>query len=341
LTGIAVDAKNAAMITARSRLARGALSLALVAACGTSGGTPDEDLPGLVHAPVEAAPKIDVAQAGKDAAVLASALGMPERYVAKAIGAHTLTAKSSVTITEAGAQVEQLTDEVTLEYDATGAFHATENNSADYGREVIFVGGKLYLRPRYARWHGRPPEDDGELTRLKDDLGSTLAAHVDLIASAMSVADRGAVDQAGRPGHRIAIDRAQTPAAPPAQALRQRAWRTGATVNALSGDVILDEKTGVPLHAHLEAQVEFARDGHRFTMAIVVDHELSAIGAPHPISAPPEAEVVATPERLHEVDERDTLLDGMAPPARKKAPVPTPATDPAPTPPVAPVKAAP
>ncbi len=324
----------------RSREPRWALALLAVAACGTSGGTPDEELPGLVHAPADTAPSIDVARAGKDAAVLTAALTMAERHVVKALGGHTLTAKSSVTIREGATQVEQLASEVTLEVDASGAFHATENNSADYGREVIFTGGTLYLRPRYARWHGRAPEDDAELVKLKDDLGSTLAAHVDLVASAISVADRGAVEQAGRPAHRIAIDRMQAPAAPPAQTLKQRAWRTGSTVNALAGDIVLDAKTGVPLHAHLEASVEFARDGHRYTMAIVVDHDITAIGAPHPIGAPPAAEVVATPERLHEVDERDTLLDGMAPPARKKTTAPA-AADPAPTPPVGATKGAP
>ncbi|MCE9580377.1 MAG: hypothetical protein K8W52_45080 [Deltaproteobacteria bacterium] len=327
----------------RSREPRGGSRWAAAAlfaiGCGTSGGTPDEELPGLVHAPVDVAPTIDVARAGKDAAVLTSALTMPERYVTKALGAHTLTAKSSVTISDGATQVEQLTDEVTLEVDASGAFHATENNNADYGREVIYTGGKLFLRPRYARWHGRAPEDDAELTKLKDDLGSTLAAHVELVSSAISVADRGAVEQAGRPGHRVAIDRMQAPAPAPAQTLKQRAWRTDSTVNALAGDVILDEKTGVPLHAHLEATVEFARDGHRYTMAIVVDHDVTAIGAPHPVSPPPADQVVATPERLHEVDERDTLLDGMAPPARKKAAAPAP-VDPAPAPPTG-TKAAP
>ena len=37
------------------------------------------------------------------------------------------------------------------------------------------------------------------------------------------------------------------------------------------------------------------------------------------ITAPAEAEVVATPERKREVDERDYLLQGIAPPIRKNA----------------------
>jgi len=297
------------------------------AGCGRSGGTPDEDLPGVVHARAEAAPAIDVAKAAADPAVLAAAIDLPEHAVDAALGAHVLTTKSVVEIGEAGAPVESLTTTVSLAYDASGAYHATLDNDADYGREVVFAGGTLYLRPRYARWHRRPPETDDEAVRLRDQLASELAAHYDLIAPAVAVSDGGDVTQAGRPARKIALARAAAPAKRPPAKLTQRAWRDTFEVDQVAGEVVLDAKAGVPLHAHLEAAAHFSRDGHAFTMKLTVDHDVSAIGAAPAIAAPPPDEVVATPERLHEVDDRDFLLRGLAPPVhRGAAPAAAPST---------------
>jgi hypothetical protein len=318
LTVAADDAINAPMLTGRPSVARAALALGLgtIAACGASGGTPDEELPGLVHAAKEAAPAIDVARAAKDPAMLAAAIAMPEHRVTAALGPHTLTTAARVEVSDGGAVIDALTDNLTFDDGGEDLFHATENNSADYGREVIASGGQVFLRPRYARWHARTPED-GELAKLRDELGSTLAAHYDLLAPAVAVVDRGSAEAAGRPARRIALEKAAIVRSEP-QALAQRKWREGAEVQALGGEVLLDEKTGAPLHAHLEGELAFTRDGHRYTMKLTVDHDVSAIGGKPQIAVPAAEDTVATPERLKEVDERDFLLDGMAPPAKKQ-----------------------
>jgi hypothetical protein len=294
-----------------------ALAAAAVAGCGRSGGTPDEDLPGVVHARTEAAPAIDAARAARDPAVLTAAIDLPEHRADVALGAHVLTEKSVVEIREAGAVVDDLTTTLTLAYDASGAYHATLDNSADYGREVVFSGDTLYLRPRYARWHRRAPETEGEPTALRDQLASELAAHFDLIAPAVAVADQGEVTQAGRPARKIALDKAAAPRKAPAQHLTQRAWRDTVEVDQVAGEVVLDARSGIPLRAHLEATARFSRDGHAFTMKLTVDHDVRAIGAAPEIATPPPDEVVATPERLHEVDDRDLLLRGLAPPIHR------------------------
>jgi len=115
-------------------------------------------------------------------------------------------------------------------------------------------------------------------------------------------------------------------------------------VEELAGEVVLDVEKGVPLSVKLVGAVGFARDGRRFRMRVSITAAIGPIGAT-PISAPPDGEVVATPERLREVDDRDYLLQGIAPPIRKNsdgtAVSPTPA--PAPSPPKAtpPAKGAP
>jgi hypothetical protein len=318
LTVAADDAINAWMATGPWSVACAACAAvaAAGAGCGASGGTPDDELAGLVHAAKDQPPAVDVAQAASDPDVLGAAIAMPEHDVTTAIGPHALASKSAVEVSEGGAAVESLTDEVALD-DRGADFHGTENNSADYGREVIATGGQIFLRPRYARWHARKPQD-GELARVRDDLGGALAADFELLAPSIAVTDRGAAQAAGRAARRIAISKAAV-ARPHAQTLTQRKWREGADVLSVSGEILLDAKTGAPLHAHLEGELAFARDGHRFTMKLSIDHDVSAIGATA-IAPPPPDETVATPERLREVDERDLLLQNLAPPTKKQQP---------------------
>lgn len=317
MTVAADDAINAWMATGPRSVACAVFAAAAAAGCGASGGTPDEELAGLVHAAKDAPPAIDVDRAASDPVALGAAIAMPEHSVTDALGAHTLASKSVVEVSDGGVVVESLTDDVALD-DRGADFHGTENNSADYGREAIAVGGQIYLRPRYARWHARKPED-GELAKLRDDLGAALAADFDLLSPSIAVADRGAAQAAGRAARRIVVSKAAT-ARPVAQTLTQRKWRDQAEVLAVSGEVLLDAKTGAPLHAHLEGELAFSRDGHRYTMKVSIDHDVSAIGAVAAIAPPPADDTVATPERLHEVDERDLLLKSMAPPARKQQP---------------------
>ncbi|HET9987817.1 MAG TPA: hypothetical protein VFQ65_04840, partial [Kofleriaceae bacterium] len=108
-----------------------------------------------------------------------------------------------------------------------------------------------------------------------------------------------------------------SPKKPPAEPLVQRKWREGRTIEALTGEIVLDADTGVPLGVKLSGTIGFSRDGRRFSMQVAVQSDVDAIGKAAQIAAPPSEEVVATPERLREVDDRDFLLQGIAPPLRK------------------------
>lgn len=216
--------------------------------------------------------------------------------------------------------VEDLTVETTIELGEGGAFHALSKNSRDYGREVYFTDGHLYLAPRYSKFHRREPEAPDEPAALRDDMFGELGAHLDLVARAIAVEDRGALDHGGRSGRKIAVTRAAKarPARPgKGPSLPQHAWRDQAVVDTVTGEIVLDSATGVPLHATLRGTVTFQRDERTFTMTFAVDHAITAIGQPVTITAPGEDLWVATPLRSREVDERDDLLQGIAPPARR------------------------
>jgi len=286
----------------------------VVASCGRSRGVPDQDLNGLVQAQAQGPKRVDVDRAAKSVDELAAALALPHHVIAAALGAHTLTIAMATHVTEGGKPVTDLDDKTTIEL-GDRSFHAVYTNSADYGREVVWTGGKLYLRPRYQRWHERGPETPNEPQQIEDSFAEPVAATWDLLAPGVEITDRGTVQIAGRTGRKIELKPAGSPKQPAAEPLAQRKWREGRVIEALTGEVVLDADKGVPLSVKLAGTVAFSRDGRRFSMQVSVQSDVAMTVAQ--IAAPATEEVVATPERLREVDERDFLLQGIAPPLRK------------------------
>jgi hypothetical protein len=291
-------------------------SLALVG-CGSSGGVPDEDLGQLVIAPKQKADPINVAKAAKDPAELSRALARPYRESIAALGPHTLSLNTATQVDEAGERVSDLSDHTTLELGAKDAFHGTYTNSSDYGREVIYVDGKLYLRPRYQRWHGRAPESPDEPLAIRDSFADAIAATWDLLSPAAELTDAGATQVAGRDGRKIVIKLSPSPRAPAAEPRTPRTWRESRNGEAVRGELVLDAATSALLSAKLTGTISFMRDGRRFKMTVSADASVTAIGVAVQLAAPPDDQVVATPERLREVDDRDFLLQGIAPPSRR------------------------
>ncbi len=297
--------------------------VAALAACGRSQGVPDRDLGGLVIAPKAKSDPIDLKRAVKDPAELGRALMLPEHEVAAALGPHTVSISTATTVDEGGKRVQELTDHATIELGDKGAWHALYTNSADYGRETTFIpgsgGDKLYLRPRYQRWHERAPETPDEPQQLRDGYYEAVAATWDLVAPAAELTDLGPASVGGRAGEKIALKLSPSPKKPPAEPLAQRKWREKRSIDALTGEVILDADKGVPLAVRMTASIGFSRDGRRFSMNLSLDTGVSGVGQVAQIAAPGADDVVATPERLREVDDRDFLLQGIAPPLRKNA----------------------
>lgn len=296
---------------------RALLFATLALGCGRSDGIPDEQLGGLVIAPRPKAEPIDVPRAAADPRELSRALELPFRDVAAALGPHTYSISTSTIVEEAGKPVSELSDQTKIELSDKAPFQAIYTSSADYGREALFVDGKLYLRPRYQRWHGRAPDHPDEPLAIRDSFFTPIAATWELVAPAAELTDQGATQVSGRAGRKIAVKRAPEVGAMPAETLSQRKWRERRTIDALEGEVVLDAERGVPLAVKLQGTVGFTRDGRKFAMKVTLDASASAIGHPVAIAAPPAEEVVATPERLREVDDRDFLLQGIAPPLRR------------------------
>jgi hypothetical protein len=224
--------------------------------------------------------------------------------------------KSTTLVHEGANQVNALTVDTTIELGDKATWHAVANNSEDYGREAIWTGDALYLRQRYARWHKRAPNDELEPVALRDDYAAELAAVWDLLSPGIELSDRGARTVAGRGGRVIEVKLSPSPKKPAAEPLTQRKWRETRVVEAASGEVVLDTDTGAPLAIKLAGKLAFVRDGRRFTMTIDATSAVRDIGQVVAIALPPAEEVVATPERFKEVDDRDALLKNLAPPIK-------------------------
>ena len=287
------------------------------AACGRSQGAGDPQLPGLVVEARPAEPPLELTRCAREPGELGRVLLRPYRVALAALGPHRATVSTQTTVEDRGTPVSELSDRTVLDNGEDGAYHAVYTNSADYGRETIYVGGRLYLRPRYQRWHGRRPETPEEPAALRDAYLDAIAATWDLLAPGVELTDRGPIDLGGRNGRKIELRRAAEPATPAAEPLAQRAWREHRTVQAVTGEIVLDADKLVPLLVRLSGEVGFAREGKPFVMKISLDAALAGVGSPALVTPPAEADVVATPERPREVDDRDYLLGGIAPPLRR------------------------
>ncbi len=299
-----------------SRVAIACLAVGL--GCGRAQGVDDKDLGNLVVAPAVSTEAIVVTRAATEPAELSRAMMQPYGAVSAALGAHR-TEMTVVTRVEEAAQVTtDMTETTVLELGDKDAYHGTYGNTADYGREVIFDGASLFLRPRYQRWHQRAPESPTEAVEQRDKFYAPIAATWELIAPAVDVADKGATTFAGRNARKIELRQAAKAAPNPPEKLVQRKWREARVIHDVSGEVILDAERAIPLSVKLVGTIELMRDRRNFKMTVTLTSTVTKIGAAA-ITPPETAEVVATPERLREVDERDKLLEGIAPPSRKQS----------------------
>lgn len=297
---------------------RAVLAACLALGCGRSQGVADRDLGGLVIAEKRTPPPIALDRVGSEPDELGRAMMLPYHELVAALGDHSVAIAMVTRVTEHGKPVSVLDEKTALERGDQGTFHAVYTNSEDYGREASYVAGVLYLRPRYQRWHARAPAPPDEPIALADQFYEPISATWDVFAPGVAVADKGAVQSAGRTGRAVAITLASAPRRNAPEPLAQRKWREHRTVKAIAGDIVLDAQHGTPLAVNLTGTVEFQRDNRTFAMEISLHSSIASIGQPVPITAPPASDVVATPERLREVDDRDFLLHGIAPPLRRQ-----------------------
>jgi len=295
------------------------IAVAAAFGCGSGSAPADEDLGGLVKRRRVAVEPVDVAAAATDPGQLRRALMQPHSRIAQGLGTHSFRGTSKVVIAANVETVRALDDETAIDYSASGEFRATLDNSLEYGRHALFVDGTLYLRPRFGKYHKRAPTHVGEPAGICDDIYATLGDYFDLVSTAATGVDKGTASIGGRSAHKIELAMADSPR-PRSEPLSQKQWRENLEVLSVGGEVVLDDATGAILEGSLHGEVAFTRDGTNYTMTVAVTHTLD-VGAAVQLAAPPDEQTVATRMRPHELEERDALFKGIAPP-KSKTPVP-------------------
>jgi hypothetical protein len=291
----------------------------------------------LLTADEPAVVQIDVDRAAKDPSEALRAATTPHHE--GKLGAHRFAGTTKLRVNANGAEVESLDEATSIEADAKGAYHATYTNSRDYGREAFFTPSPatMWLRPRYGKFHRRPPVGPDEPPRVADEIYGSFGAQLELCANALSVTDGGPTTIAGRAARKITLTLGkETPRAP--EKLPQRAWRDTIHVSAIDGEIDLDNETGALLGGRLAATLGYTRGGQAYEMKLEATHAVSDIGTAIAITPPGDDQSVDTPGRSHDFDDREELLDGLAPPAHR-APAPHDARDEAQPAPPAPAPA--
>ncbi len=295
------------------------IAVAATLACGSGSGPSDEDLGGLVKRRKVAVVPVDVAAAATDPAELRRALMQPHSRIAGGLGAHSFRGTSKLRVTAGDEVVRSLDDETAIDYAANGDFRAILDNSREYGRHALFVDGTLYLRPRFGKYHQRPPTSDDEPAGIRDDIYATLGDYFDLVSAAAAPDDLGSVTADGRSGRKIELVMSDSPLQR-TETASQKQWREQAEVLTVKGFVVLDDATGAVLDGALQGEVVFTQEGTTYTLSVEVTHKVTVTSTVE-VAAPPEDKTVATRMRPHDLEQRDQLLEGIAPPLRK-TPVP-------------------
>ena len=255
------------------------------------------------------------------------ALRTSSAEVARRLGAYRLVQESHVTVS-VGERKESFVETWKLEVDAKGNAHTLHDNDRGYGTETYAVGNTFYVRPRYSQMVKRVPEGD-EVERARDEVQGVMGSYLSVLGRFATRDDGGGTTVAGRKAHKVKLGLESSPSR-----LRDtdptHAWRKSIKATALSGELVLDDETGAPLHAVLSAEYTARRaravsadakpveEEVHVTVALKADTE--AVGAVPPVTAPPDA--IAAPLRPRPLLERQQLLDGLVTLPSKAPPKP-------------------
>lgn len=206
---------------------------------------------------VRSAYRLRVEALGSDRKESLRALEMPQKEVHKRLGAFSLRLRSKQRVSLPGQKLRQLDQDVTLSVDAKGQYQLVKNTHPQYGREVRFVSGKLYPRLRYGQFLARAPRSPEEAWEIAERGAGLLGAYARLLGRFTDLQQKGRAERAGRPVLTLELSRRAKPLALAGELPRVQRWRRSLRVEALSGRISLDARSGAPLAAKLEARWNF------------------------------------------------------------------------------------
>jgi len=296
----------------RSRAAL-ALGLATLAAC--SRGAPP---------PAGAGPAGDPAGAGGPVAGLdwdhpAALLAMDAGEAARRLGSLDWAGTASFTVTTRAdgaarvhvAERHRVRQSVSGEFEADAEIDEGRGPGGETGKHVVFVGGLTYARAQFAPWRERPTDHGRDARRFRDESFTMAGDLARLQGPALVLTAAGEAQVLGRTARRYVVTLAsEVPAAPAAvdprvfpaggpdpETRRHLAFLDGRIPVAAGGEVLFDDRTGVPLRARLSGAFSL-KDDPRVRVQVEVAGEVKGLG--------PKVAAVVAP--------RNALKDDRKPP---------------------------
>jgi hypothetical protein len=207
----------------------------------------------------------------------ASALELTPDQVAARIGSFEWTGTVEWTVSREGEDARRVraVERHRVRQAATGEFEVSAEidpglgPGSDTGKEVVYAGGMTYARARYAPFRERPTDRGRDARRFRDESFLAPWTLARLLGPALELRAAGEAQALRRTGRKIGLSlaRGAPPAvapSPPDVALdddtkRRRAFLEGLRPQSLTGELILDAATGVPLRTRIAAT--FAVEG--------------------------------------------------------------------------------
>lgn len=250
-----------------------------------------------------AAEKLDVSRLVRDGEALDRILAISAREAAARVGPH--VQKSTVRFDwEREGKKVGLKEERMVALGQGGDFHVRIENDERQGMEWVKVNGVSYARSRYAPFRERR-RDRGSSEHVVASAYATLDTFRDMVQGAIQLTDTGAVTLGGRSARKYTVslgkpqargvgENLPAPVFPkdgpdPDTALRLEALEKGRP-EAISGTLVVDEATAVPLQADLSATVSVPGEQGTARLRLTVKLGVEGIGAPAAIQIPEHIE---------------------------------------------------
>lgn len=279
-------------------------------------------------------------RAGMDAAVERRILRMDRLEAARRLGAHKAVTTVKFAWIREGRTVA-LAEKHELAVDAEGQFRAVSTNDQDAGLEVVYAGGRAYVKSRYGPFRLRRM-DGAQQDAWRDRATPAAATLSGLLGDRLRLSDAKPVRVKDRPARRWALGLGDAPAGVPAAELpplppvaygryrapgedkllpgpdpdtaRRLQFGERRTPQAVSGSLLVDDATGVLLALDAKARFEVAAaDGAPARLDLELALEVSP-EAKVAVEAPAE---VAAERIAHAVKEPLWFLGASAPAASK------------------------
>ncbi|MBL0275407.1 MAG: hypothetical protein IPQ24_04765 [Anaeromyxobacter sp.] len=179
----------------------------------------------------------------------------------------------------------------TGEFEVESEVDAGGGPGALAGKQVVWAGGMTYARTLHAPFRERPTDRGRDARRFRDESFGLLADLARLYGPALLLDPDGAGEVLGRPARRyrlsLATDGAAAPGGPEARVFgsggpdadtrRHLAFLDGRVPLAASGEVLVDEATGVPLRAAVRGAFGVKEDA-RVRVQVELSIEVKALG---------------------------------------------------------------